>query len=152
MKKIIFITIVIVLVALIITFLSTDFFKNKNNPQTKTVCFNHYCYNVELADTQKEREDGLMNRQSLDKDKGMLFIFPVQSKYSFWMKDTLIPLDIIWINSDKKVVEITTMQPCKVENCPTYDPTQSASYVLELNANTTKEINLKIGDKLTFNL
>ncbi len=151
MKKIIFITIIVILVALTITFLTSDFYKN-NNQKTKEVCFKENCYNVEIADTQQERELGLMNREKLDDDKGMLFIFEKAGIYGFWMKNTLIPLDIIWIDGNNKIVDITTMQPCKIEICRTYTPTSNALYVLELNANTSKEINLSIGDKLNFDL
>src|SRR3989344_7880186 len=66
------------------------------------VCFEEDCFFVEIADENAERMKGLMNRTSMDADRGMLFIWEEEEIYSFWMKDTLIPLDMIWLNKDKE--------------------------------------------------
>lgn len=83
----------------------------------------------------------------------MLFVFKEEKPRSFWMKNTLIPLDIIFCNKNKEVVSIAkNVQPCETEECESIRQTQKAKYVLELNANIADKINLKIGDKLNFNL
>jgi len=112
-------------------------------------CFKNYCFDLELAKTPEERSRGLMFRESLDLDKGMLFVFEKEGAYSFWMKNTLIPLDIIWINKDKEIVFISeNTQPCKEEYiCPSVNPEKNAKYVLEVNGGMAEKIGLKIGDK-----
>ncbi len=112
------------------------------------VCFEDKCFMVEIADTPEERAEGLMFRESLEPDKGMLFVFGQESEYGFWMKNTIIPLDIIWINSDGEVVFISKeTRPCD-ESCPFIRPDRKAKYVLELNAGVSDEIVLGIGDKI----
>ncbi len=69
--------------------------------------------NVEFARTPEELQKGLMNRPSLPKNFGMLFIFPDETNRSFWMKNTLIPLDVIFVSSTGRVNEITTLNPCQ---------------------------------------
>ncbi len=91
-----------------------------------------------------------MYRQSLPKDAGMLFVFDKEGEYPFWMKNTLIPLDIIWLDKDKKVIYINeNTQPCKTVNCESYGTDKNSKYVLELNAGIAKEIGLKVGDLIT---
>ena len=112
-------------------------------------CFKNYCFNIELAVTSEERSNGLMFRENLDFKKGMLFIFEREGKYSFWMKNTLIPLDIIWINKNKEVVFISeNIQPCKENPCPIIEPTKNAKYVLEINGGISKKIDLAVGNKI----
>ena len=95
---------------------------------------------------------GLMFREKMDADKGMLFIFEKEGEYPFWMKNTLIPLDIIWINEDKEVVFISeNAQPCNEEySCSSINPGNNAKYVLEINGGISEKIGLKIGDKANF--
>ncbi len=104
-------------------------------------------YAVEIADTDPERELGLMNRTSLATDTGMLFVFDTPGFYAFYMKDTLIPLDIIWINSSQKIVYI-------VQNAIPLDetdlvPTGSAKWVLELNGGTVSLNQIQVGDTVS---
>ena len=118
--------------------------------QKSRVCFNDYCFKVEIAKSPKQRAKGLMFRKNLGSYKGMLFIFPEEKEYAFWMKNTLIALDIIWINKDKKVVHIErNVQPCRKEKCQIIKPSKKAIYVLEVNAGATDKIGLKVGDELT---
>ena len=113
------------------------------------VCFKSYCFSVELAVTPEEREKGLMFRQNLDSDKGMLFIFKKEGRYGFWMKNTSIPLDIIWINDNKEVVFINeNTQPCRENYCPVIEPTKDAKYVLEINGGLSEKIGLTIESKV----
>lgn len=117
-----------------------------------TVCYENNCFNVEVAKTAAQRERGLMYRAQLPKDGGMLFIFNKQGIYPFWMKNTLIPLDIIWINEENKITSITFgAQPCKSLMCPSIVPSGVAKYVLELNAGTCEKIGLGVGDYLQIN-
>lgn len=124
---------------------------NNEKEKQSQVCFKNYCFNVELAKTAEEMRNGLMFRQGLDSDKGMLFIFEKEGEYSFWMKNTLIPLDIIWINKDKEVVFISeNTRPCEEgKPCLSVNPDRDAEYVLEVNGGTAEKIGLKVGDKIT---
>jgi uncharacterized membrane protein (UPF0127 family) len=116
-------------------------------PAGPQVCFGNACYGVELVRTQAELEKGLMYRTSLAPGAGMLFIFDKDGDYPFWMKNTLIPLDIVWINSDYKAAYIKRgAQPCARDVCPSIDPQVSARWVLEVNAGQMDGIGAKIGD------
>ncbi len=118
----------------------------ETNPQ---VCYESHCFDVELAETAEDRSEGLMNRASLDKNRGMLFIFEKEEVYPFWMKNTLIPLDIVWLDNDGRVVYISKdNQPCDQYNCFMINPGVKARYVLEINAGLCDEMGLKIGEKL----
>jgi len=115
------------------------------------VCYKEHCFLVELAKTNTEIEKGLMFRNHLDKDKGMLFIFGEEGVYSFWMKNTLISLDIIWIDENKKIVFLSeNNQPCHTNNCPSINPGVKAKYVLEINAGIAEELGIKIGESMEF--
>ncbi|MCX6721084.1 MAG: DUF192 domain-containing protein [Candidatus Staskawiczbacteria bacterium] len=117
----------------------------------KLACTKDKCFYVELAKTPAELEKGLMYRAKLEDDKGMLFILGREGVYPFWMKNTLIPLDIIWIGKDKKVVFISkNSQPCGQEVCPQINPGVVASYVLEINAGISERIGLKKGIDMVF--
>ena len=115
------------------------------------VCFNEKCFNAEIADTPKKHTQGLMNRKSLDQNSGMLFIFDTEAKYKFWMKNTLIPLDIIWLDKNKRVVFIKhNAESCETNPCKTFGPSKNAKYVLEINSGLAKKIELKEEDYLEF--
>lgn len=125
------------------------------SPQTKNlsdkICFADGCFHIEIAQTPEERAKGFQGRRHLDKGKGMLFIFPKSGKHSFWMKDTHIALDIVWINQNKRVVTIMPgILPCQTEQCPVYAPDKDALYVLEVNSGVTLELGLKVGDHAFF--
>ncbi|MDO8663621.1 MAG: DUF192 domain-containing protein [Candidatus Wildermuthbacteria bacterium] len=111
------------------------------------VCFENNCFDVELAKSPSEQEQGLMFKKSLAPNKGMLFIYKDEANRSFWMKDTLIPLDMIWIGENREVVFISeNNQPCINELCPPISPDKNAKYILEVGAWTAKRIGLKVGD------
>jgi uncharacterized membrane protein (UPF0127 family) len=83
----------------------------------------------------------------------MLFVFDVEDYYSFWMKNTLIGLDMIWLDKGKRIVHIERdVPPCKTDPCPSYTPKRPGSYVLELKAGSADRLNLKLFDKLEFPL
>ena len=88
---------------------------------------------IETAKSTNERAKGLMFREELCSDCGMLFIFEEEAPHAFWMKNTLIPLDIIFINKELTIVDIIPAQPCTSDPCPPYTPKQKALYVLETN-------------------
>ena len=117
------------------------------------VCFNKNCFNVEIVSSQEELSTGLMFRKSLNENSGMLFIFPEENFHSFWMKNTLIPLDIIWINSDNEIVFIKhNAQPCLENDCENFTSNEKALYVLELNSGIANEIGLEVGDNVKFKI
>ena len=124
---------------------------NSGNESLSKVCFGAKCFYVELAVTPEERSRGLMLREHLDPDKGMLFIYHDEGVHYFWMKNTLIPLDMIWINGNREVISISKdVQPCQTSQCPQIGPGQKVQYVLELNGGASDKIGLAVGDKITF--
>lgn len=104
---------------------------------------------VEIVDTPEERQVGLMNRESLV--GGMLFVFDQEQALGFWMKDTLIPLDILFLNKEKEIVDIQTMVPCS-DPCPMYHSREQAQYALEVNAGFAEEYGIAVGDRVSFTL
>lgn len=123
------------------------------NPMKTEVCFQDNCFLVAIADSPAERKQGLKFRKELSQDGGMLFVFEKQGFYSFWMKDTFIALDIIWLNKDREVVYIKhNAQPCIQEPCEKFKSETPAQYVLELRAGKAEEIGLGVGNKLKFGL
>jgi len=88
---------------------------------------------VEVADSVKEREQGLMNRTSMDPDTGMLFAFPEPQMLKFWMKNTKLPLDIFFFDDTGSFVSYAAMEPCTEDPCPTYQSAALSSFALEMN-------------------
>ena len=97
-------------------------------------------------------QQGLMHREQLPENQGMLFIFETQQQHAFWMKNTLIPLDMIWLNEDLEVVYIQTAIPCEEEPCTIYAPDTDALYTLEINAGLAEQNNITLGTKATLNI
>ena len=96
-----------------------------------------------------------MGRDSLGANSGMLFVFPEDGVYRFWMQDTRIPLDIIWMDSSRKVTFISRdTPPCPVMRveCPTYGSDMPARYVLEIGAGRAAELSIREGARLGFDL
>jgi len=143
-------TIIIIISALLITSFLVYFFFFRNLPFEKVkIKLKDQNYQVEIASTTQQKSKGLSNREKLCSKCGMLFVFNKDKSLPFWMKDTLIPLDIIWINSENKIVDIQSANPQL--NTPTsrltiYRNQDLAKYVLELNAGDSQKLNLKIGD------
>ncbi|MGQ0810041.1 MAG: DUF192 domain-containing protein [Nitrospiraceae bacterium] len=108
---------------------------------------------AELADTTLKRAQGLMYREHLSNDRGMLFIFGDAQLWTFWMKNTKIPLDIIWMDGKKKIIHIERNVPICTrtdDGCPQYQPHEVAEYVLEIAGGRADALNLKRGVKLQF--
>ena len=104
---------------------------------------------AEIADDNEERLKGLMSRENLNENEGMLFVFENEDYQTFWMKNTLISLDMIFIDENLKIVDIKNAQPCEEEQCNLYKSSKPAKYVLEVNGNFTIRNNVKISDKMT---
>lgn len=121
----------------------------KGDKKWGKVCYKNNCFDVELALTPMEQTAGLMFRKKLDLNRGMLFAYKDEQKHSFWMKNTFIPLDIIWINKDKEIVFIhKNSQPCKDDFCPSVSSPAKAKYIFEINGGVSEKIGLKEGEKL----
>jgi hypothetical protein len=106
---------------------------------------------VEIADTPELRQRGLMFREHLAEGDGMLFIFEEVGFYPFWMKNTLIPLDMVWLDADRRVVSIAhSVPPCKADPCPNFSPTADALYVVEVVSGFAKRHKVREGDVLVF--
>jgi uncharacterized membrane protein (UPF0127 family) len=110
-------------------------------------------FSVELATTPKEQSLGLMFRDQMDDNHGMLFIFPTETSRSFWMKNTRIALDIFYFDSKLKLVSVSESTPsCRIPQCPSYPSKGPAQYVLELNAGKAKQLGVQPGDPLELDL
>ncbi len=106
---------------------------------------------AELAVSDAERARGLMFREKVLPDQGMLFVFEREDVHSFWMKNTLVPLDILWLDSGKRVIHIeANVPPCREDPCPSYGPDVPARYVLELRGGGAAENGIKLNDQLQF--
>jgi hypothetical protein len=109
-------------------------------------------YLVEVADSPEERERGLMFRDQMAPDRGMLFIHEAQEPMAYWMKNTRIPLDILYFDQDRRLVSASrNTPPCSAgDRCPPYPSQGPARYVLELNAGQAGQLDLQPGDELVF--
>src|SRR3989338_3067456 len=126
--------------------------------EVREVCFKETCVQAEIADTPAQRQKGLMYREALLEDQGMLFIFEEEARHGFWMKDVNFPLDIIWLDKDGKAVDIKPgLQPCQEvcgpfkdghieKSCASFFPADKALYVLEVNSGFSAKHKIRIGD------
>lgn len=115
-----------------------------------TATLRGHTFSIELATTPAEQTHGLMERTSMPANHGMLFVFADAEPRTFWMKNTLIPLDIVFFNNDRRVVAIQAdAKPCRADPCKLYPSDAPARYVLELNAGTTRRLGLHKGDAMT---
>jgi uncharacterized membrane protein (UPF0127 family) len=110
--------------------------------------------NAEMMRREIELMRGLMFRESLPASRGMLFIHPKEDIYHYWMYQTKIPLDLIWMDQNRRIVEMSLdTPPCKsssAKHCPYYGGNSKAMYVLEVNAGVARKNGLKTGDTLDF--
>lgn len=137
------VVIVVLLAILIISF--------NSKTQEAYVQINGNKIKVEIADTPDKQTLGLMFRNSLEQKTGMLFIFSEPQVLYFWMKNTLIPLDMIFIDENGKIIRIErNAQPCETEPCKTYSSVEPARYVLEINGVESDKLGVKEGDKVGF--
>lgn len=120
---------------------------NRAEPRAK-ICFDEICINAEIVDAPESRALGLMFREELGENEGMFFVFDKVGHYPFWMKNTLIPLDIIWLDSDYKIVHIAQAEPCEKDPCVVYDPVVDSLYVVEVNKGFSEEHGIEVGESL----
>lgn len=147
MNKLIIFCVIFILIVLSYIIYQNNISENN----IERICFKEDCFNLEIADDNLERAKGLMFRKDLCNDCAMLFIFDKEGIHKFWMKNTLIPLDIIWINENLEVIHIAHAVPCIEEKCELYNsPDKNSLYVLELNKEKANEIGLKVGDRMNF--
>jgi len=102
-------------------------------------------YSIEIAKTSKQRSQGLMFRENLDIRQGMLFVYPRSGNHRIWMKNTLIPLSVIWLDDSETVIEIKVLPPCKLGPCPSYGASKPAKYIIELSSEV---MGIKSGDRI----
>jgi uncharacterized protein len=139
-----------VILALLIA--GSVFMANNGNPGKALVVFpGGSTINAEIAQTEEQKTVGLMFRKYLGLNEGMLFSFPNSLERTFWMKNTLIPLDMIFIAENMTVVKIHHAVPCEEEPCPFYSSGKPAKYVLEVNGNYTLAHGIKEGSKVEIN-
>jgi uncharacterized membrane protein (UPF0127 family) len=153
------VTTIIVLIAVAVFFIVNNFINN-NEPEVKYYTFKKegeltftdslgntiFKIDLEIADSEYERQLGLMNRKSMEENQGMLFIFQYERLQSFWMRNTLIPLDMMFVNKDNKI--ITIHKNTKTLSAQSYPSTAPAIYVVEVVGGFTDKYNIVIGDKI----
>jgi hypothetical protein len=91
-------------------------------------------YSLEIAKTSEQRQRGLMFRQQLDMRQGMLFIYPQPGEHRIWMKNTHIPLSVIWIDENQIIIDVQLLSPCENDLCQTYGVAKASKYIIELNS------------------
>ena len=108
-------------------------------------------YSVELARTPEEQAQGLMFRESLPLKTGMLFLFSDAAPHQFWMKNTMIPLDIVWLDASGRVLFVSAdTPPCRADPCPNYGPELPAPLVLEIAGGTAAKEKVTVGSRISF--
>lgn len=109
-----------------------------------------YRLEVEIADTTPLREFGLMHREFLAENQGMLFVYPDLALRGVWMKNTLLTLDIVFLSADGAIVSmLRNLTPCIKDSCPVYTSKVPAQYMLEVNSGFIDKHQLQAGQKVT---
>ncbi len=103
---------------------------------------------LEVAKTPEQQQMGLMYRQSLEKNRGMIFLFEQLRPVKFWMKNVKISLDMIFLTNGTVKAVLINVPPCSVDPCPTYGPENLVNQVIELRGGRAEELGIKPGDKL----
>ena len=109
---------------------------------------NSVLIDVDVAETEEQRAFGLMQRESMPDDEGMLFVFFEETTSAFTMRNTLIPLSIAFFDFDGEIVKILDMEPCEAEPCPSYDPGVTYRGALEVNLGAFDEWGVEMGDSV----
>ncbi|OGM97057.1 MAG: hypothetical protein A3B86_02905 [Candidatus Yanofskybacteria bacterium RIFCSPHIGHO2_02_FULL_38_22b] len=151
----ILVTVIIAIFLLVIA--SFYFFKNEKPTseypitrlEQKIIYINGRPLKVEIADEPHEQSRGLSGREFLKANEGMLFVFSQSDKHSFWMKDMKFPLDIIWIDEKKTMVDMAKNLSPEIFPA-TFSPSSPVKYVLEINAGWSDRHNIKVGDTISF--
>ena len=107
-------------------------------------------YYLAIADEPEERQQGLMFVDEMPDNEGMLFVFRSMEPRAFWMLNTRIPLDILYLDNELRIVAWSlNTPPCRTRNCPNYPSGRPAQYVLEVNAGEMEQLGVEIGDRVT---
>lgn len=125
--------------------------KSPNLPTTEAVFSNDVSVILEIAQDKEDLAKGLSKRKSLPQNQGMLFVFEEEQFLAFWMKDTLIPLDMIFLNANKEIVKIVeSAEPCLENECPSYFSDVESKYVIELNGGFCEQNNISTTTLVSF--
>ena len=144
-KEIILLVVFTSILVLVLSFLS----ENKKIEIPKTLKIGGVTLNIEVADTNIKRELGLSGREGLQENEGLLFIFDKEDYWGFWMKDMNFPIDIAWLDKNKKIIYIKS--DVSLATYPeVFSPTAPALYVLEVNSRFFENHQIKIGDLAEF--
>jgi uncharacterized membrane protein (UPF0127 family) len=149
-KSIALVAVLSVLVAIFLFFSYAGSSHNQTMAKYSTIIFeNGANLTAEIAQTPSEVGQGLMFRESLCEGCGMLFVFPREGACGFWMKNTLIPLDIIFLSSNKTVIDMKeNFAPCKTAECNTYASSAPCAYAIEANAGFAKQNKISSGQQV----
>lgn len=104
---------------------------------------------VEIAQTPEQRQTGLMHRDSLPEDAGMMFVYFEPTQSGFWMRNVNFPLSIAFVDEDQTIVQIMDMEPCTDDPCPNYVPDREYTAALEVNKGAFEEWGIEVGDTVT---
>jgi uncharacterized membrane protein (UPF0127 family) len=102
---------------------------------------------VEVADTASEQRRGLMGRESLPAGEGVAFVYEEPVESTFWMKDTVIPLSIAFVDEAARVIDVRDMQPCRADPCPSYGADEPFALAIEANLGWFDEHGVEAGDR-----
>jgi len=143
----------VVVFLILVVFMGFWFMKSQTSWLNKKmeivkICFKENCFLAQVAKTKAQRIRGLMFRESLGNNEAMLFVSASGGVHSFWMKNCKIPLDIIWLDENYKVVAIkANNQPCpETGECLSINPNVVAKYALEINAGLANQLGIEEGD------
>ncbi len=110
-------------------------------------------FHTELMVSDADRQMGLMFRPSLAADGALLFVFERPDFHGIWMKNCKFPIDIVWLDEQKKVIDVAeAVPPCRTEPCTVYSPMRKAAYVVEMNAKQARQEKMVVGAALAFDL
>jgi uncharacterized protein len=121
-------------------------------PSTVTFEGSHAVLHVDLADTAREHRKGLMGIETLPEEEGIAFVFDAPSESTFWMKDTLIPLSIAFVDDADRVIGLRDMEPCEADPCPTYGIDQPFVLAIEANLGWFDRAGIEVGDHAELNV
>jgi len=117
-----------------------------------SVCFDQNCFYPEVAETAAQKQKGLMGRESLAKNEGMLFVYDKNVRPAFWMKNVRMALDFVWLDDQGVVVDLHQDIPPCGETCPSIVSRHPLKYVLEVTAGTAQKSGIEIGDRAVIKL
>jgi uncharacterized membrane protein (UPF0127 family) len=117
---------------------------------TRWVCINGTCIQADVAQTPSKRAQGLMFRKGIGEREGMLFIFDEEGQHPFWMKNMNFPLDILWVNGKKEIVDTAENVPPCGQICEDLVPEHKAKFVLEVPGGFARKYHIKVGERLSF--